>query len=269
MLHRPSSASRGSRCTPRPAARPVELATGIARGRRVGGRPVGPRAVLAADVPDTVRVELRGSGDEAAGRRWSAGSPGDPVRATVAFRPLTRADFAGRGRLAGPAVRRPLVAGRGHATSPAPSGTTARRSTATDPTRLWVLEVNGRSVGMLQDYRVGDHPEYALLTAKPDAVGFDYLIGDPSLGGPGDRHPDAVGLPARRGPSALPGGARAVRRPRPPQRRVAAGARQARLHPRACGSTSRSPDGRVDTVVGCTLDVPGVLGDPSTGCYRR
>ena len=54
-----------------------------------------------------------------------------------------------------------------------------------DPTRLWVLELNGRSVGMLQDYRVADHPEYALLTAKPDAVGVDYLIGDPSWVGRG------------------------------------------------------------------------------------
>ena len=38
--------------------------------------------------------------------------------------------------------------------------------------------VAGRSVGMLQDYRVGDHPDYALLTAKPDAAALDYLIGD-------------------------------------------------------------------------------------------
>ena len=50
---------------------------------------------------------------------------------------------------------------------------------------MWVLEVNGRSVGMLQDYLVGDHPEFALLTARPEAVGLDYLVGDPTWVGVG------------------------------------------------------------------------------------
>jgi aminoglycoside 6'-N-acetyltransferase len=54
-----------------------------------------------------------------------------------------------------------------------------------EPTRLWILEVNGRSVGFCQDYRIADYPDYALLTAKPDAVGFDYAIGDPAWVGKG------------------------------------------------------------------------------------
>jgi hypothetical protein len=28
-----------------------------------------------------------------------------------------------------------------------------------DPTRLWIWEVNGRSVGFAQDYRIADHPD--------------------------------------------------------------------------------------------------------------
>jgi RimJ/RimL family protein N-acetyltransferase len=54
-----------------------------------------------------------------------------------------------------------------------------------DPTRLWIWEVNGRSIGFVQDYRIGDHPEYALLAGHPDAVGFDYLIGESAFVGRG------------------------------------------------------------------------------------
>ena len=44
--------------------------------------------------------------------------------------------------------------------------------------RYWIWEVNGRSVGFCQDYRIADHPEYALLCGRPDAIGFDYVIGE-------------------------------------------------------------------------------------------
>ena len=40
----------------------------------------------------------------------------------------------------------------------------------TTPTRMWVVEVNGRSVGFVQDYRIRDYPEFALLTPDPDAI---------------------------------------------------------------------------------------------------
>jgi aminoglycoside 6'-N-acetyltransferase len=45
------------------------------------------------------------------------------------------------------------------------------------PTRMWVIEVNGRSVGFVQDYRIGDHPDYAVLGPDPEAIGVDYAIG--------------------------------------------------------------------------------------------
>jgi len=47
-----------------------------------------------------------------------------------------------------------------------------------DAVRYWVWEVNGRSVGFSQDYRIADHPEFALLCGRPDAIGFDYVIGE-------------------------------------------------------------------------------------------
>lgn len=46
------------------------------------------------------------------------------------------------------------------------------------PVRYWVWEVNGRSVGFCQDYRIADHPGFALLCGRPDAIGFDYVIGE-------------------------------------------------------------------------------------------
>ncbi len=50
-----------------------------------------------------------------------------------------------------------------------------------DAVRYWIWEVNGRSVGFCQDYRIADHPEFALLCGRPDAIGFDYVIGEPAF----------------------------------------------------------------------------------------
>jgi aminoglycoside 6'-N-acetyltransferase len=44
-------------------------------------------------------------------------------------------------------------------------------------TRMWLVEVNGRSAGFVQDYRIGDYPEYAVLGPDPEAIGVDYAIG--------------------------------------------------------------------------------------------
>lgn len=51
--------------------------------------------------------------------------------------------------------------------------------------RMFVVEVDGRPVGFVQDYRVGDDDDYAVKTGRPDAVGFDYLLGEPGLVGRG------------------------------------------------------------------------------------
>ncbi len=54
-----------------------------------------------------------------------------------------------------------------------------------DPTRIWMVILDGRAVGYLQDYRVSDDSDYAALTGQPEAVGFDYLIGDAAVIGQG------------------------------------------------------------------------------------
>ena len=110
---------------------------------------------------------------------------------------------------------------------------------------MWVAEVNGRSVGFLQDYRIGDYPDYAVLAPDPDAIGVDYAIGEPAWSG--------RGLGARvlwawmlRARHRLPRRDDVLRGARPPQRGVAADARQGRASPRASGSTSRRRTARVD-----------------------
>jgi aminoglycoside 6'-N-acetyltransferase len=52
-------------------------------------------------------------------------------------------------------------------------------------TRIWVVSIDGRSVGYLQDYPVSDDATYAAATGEPDAAAFDYLIGEPELTGRG------------------------------------------------------------------------------------
>lgn len=60
-----------------------------------------------------------------------------------------------------------------------------RRIDGMQPIRMWVVEANGRSVGFCQDYRLSDHPDFAVLTPDPGAVGVDYVIGEPHMIGRG------------------------------------------------------------------------------------
>jgi RimJ/RimL family protein N-acetyltransferase len=126
------------------------------------------------------------------------------------------------------------------------------------PTRMWVGEVNGRSVGFVQDYRIGDYPDYALLAPHPDAIGCDYAVGEPQWVGRGvgtqvlwawmlrTRHrlPDVTTYFAA------------------PDHRNAASLRLLDKLGFVRGTWFDEPqsDGSVATVIGCTLDVRRVLG---------
>lgn len=126
------------------------------------------------------------------------------------------------------------------------------------PTRMWVAEVNGRSVGFVQDYRIGDYPDFALLCAEPDAIGVDYAIGETAWLGKGlaarilwawmararRRFPEATtyfAAPDHRNEASL----RALDK---------AG------FTRGTWFDEPTSDGSVATMVGCSLDVPVVLG---------
>jgi aminoglycoside 6'-N-acetyltransferase len=102
--------------------------------------------------------------------------PGDDV--VVGLRAMTRADLPDvlRWRLA-PHVA-PWFIESGPVTAASIEERYGARIDGRVPTRMFVVEANGRSVGLLQDYRISDHPEFAVLTPDPDAIGVDYLIGE-------------------------------------------------------------------------------------------
>jgi aminoglycoside 6'-N-acetyltransferase len=134
----------------------------------------------------------------------------------------------------------------------------AERIDGLSPTRMWVVEVNGRSVGFVQDYRIGDYPDYAVLGPDPDAIGVDYAIGSDAWRGTGlgqrmlwawmqrarARFPDATtyfAAPDHRNAASL---------------RVLAKAG----FTEGLWFDEPQPDGAATTMVGCTLDVPTVIG---------
>lgn len=126
------------------------------------------------------------------------------------------------------------------------------------PTRMWVMEVNGRSVGFVQDYRIGDYPDYVMLGPDPAAIGVDYAIGEVGWVGRGlgVRLLWAWMLRARaRFPEATSYFAA-------PDHRNAASLRILRKAGFTEGVWFDEPqdDGTVATVVGHTLDVRTVIG---------
>ena len=113
----------------------------------------------------------------------------DPLRFGVhdaerlAVRPLTAGDFADLSRwLNTPHVARWWDEHRSPEQVEAHYGPGLRGE---EPVRYWIWEVNGRSVGFSQDYRIADHPDFALLCGHPDAIGFDYVLGEPAFVGRG------------------------------------------------------------------------------------
>ena len=127
-----------------------------------------------------------------------------------------------------------------------------------DAVRYWIWEVNGRSVGFSQDYRIADHPEFALLCGRPDAIGFDYVIGEAAFvdRGLGTKLlwvflRDIV-VPAYDGSGELFAA---------PDHRNARSLRVLAKLGATQGMWFDEPqsDGGVDTVVGCSIDVQRVL----------
>jgi aminoglycoside 6'-N-acetyltransferase len=126
------------------------------------------------------------------------------------------------------------------------------------PTRMWVVEVNGRSVGFVQDYRIGDYPDYAVLGPDPEAVGVDYLIGEPAWVGRG-LGPRMLSAWMRRARARFPAATSFFAAP---DHRNAASRRILGKAGFTEGLWFDEPqdDGTVTTHVGHTLDVHQVLG---------
>lgn len=108
-------------------------------------------------------------------------------RRMLGFRPLSRDDFPMLARwLAQPHVQ------RWWQHDPAPDAVEADFAPAVDgadPTEVLIVADGDRPVGLVQRYRIGDHTQWhhalAVVDASPDAVGIDYLIGEPDATGRG------------------------------------------------------------------------------------
>ena len=200
----------------------------------------------ASDVPDAVDL----SGAE---KRF-----GCTAGESVGYRPMTRADLEDLARWqAQPHVARWWEGGT--RTVEAAERRYGGRIDGAEPTRLWVMEVSGRSVGWVQDYRIGDHPEYAILNGAPDAIGFDYAIGEPAWVGRGIGT-RALWVYLR--DVVRPGYPEAEQFFAAPDHRNAASLRVLAKLGFEQGLWFDEPksDGSAGTVVSCTLDVPRVLG---------
>lgn len=218
-------------------------------------------------------VVQEGESLAAAARRTALSRTGEPVPVdlsgnpkrfvidhdvSVVLRAMTRGDLpAVAGWRAQPHVHRWWYTD-GDSTLASVTEAYGRHIDGMTPTRMWVVEVNGRSVGFVQDYRVGDYPDFALLAPDPDAIGLDYAIGDPAWVGRGlgQRVLWAWMLRARRRfPDATAYFAA-------PDHRNAASLRvlDKAGFERGVWFDEPQSDGSVSTVVGCTLDVRNVLG---------
>jgi aminoglycoside 6'-N-acetyltransferase len=176
----------------------------------------------------------------------------------VAVRAMTRGDLPVVTRWRGHDHVRRWWSSDGGPTYDAVAARYGPRIDGLSATRMWVVEVNGRSVGFVQDYRIGAYPDYAVLGPDPDAIGVDYAIGEPEWVGRGlgvrllwawmlrarSRFPEASAYFAA------------------PDHRNAASLRILAKAGFTEGLWFDEPqeDGSVQTVVGCSLDVRRVLG---------
>lgn len=193
---------------------------------------------------------------------------GDPLRFeiddehTFAVRPMTEGDFPDVSRW----VSSPHVAKwwDEHQSLEEVAAHYGPALAGKDPTRLWILEVNGRSIGFAQDYLIDDHPEWLLLTGKPGCVGIDYAIGEAAWAGRGIGT-KAVWVLVR--DIVAPSYPSAPVIFAAPDHRNAASLRLLAKLGFSQGIWFDEPNSNcgVDTVIGCSLDVGQVLGSPLAG----
>lgn len=101
--------------------------------------------------------------------------------AEFTFRPLTDADLPALVRWQASPAASPWFGGP--LTLDEARARYGRRIAGDDPVRMLVIHRAGRDIGYAQLYRVGDLPTPE--PADPDAVGLDYVIGEPDLIGHG------------------------------------------------------------------------------------
>jgi RimJ/RimL family protein N-acetyltransferase/aminoglycoside phosphotransferase (APT) family kinase protein len=102
---------------------------------------------------------------------------------TIAFRPLRKDDFLRLARW----QARPHVARWWR--EPDDLVTIAEKYTPSvegrDPTEVFVIEFDGAPVGLIQRYRMADHPDWVAAVGFGGAAGIDYYLGEEDLIGRG------------------------------------------------------------------------------------
>jgi aminoglycoside 6'-N-acetyltransferase len=209
----------------------------------------------------------------AAAARISATVPGDPMAVDlsgetkqfeitsdlrVALRAMTRGDLPDVARWRAEAHVLAWFAEDGPPDLQSVTEKYAARIDGASPIRMWVAEVNGRSVGFVQDYRIRDVPGFPLLVPDPDTIGVDYAIGEPEWVGRGlgARVLWAWMLRAHhRFPESRTYFAAPDHRNRSSLRMLDKAGFQ-----RGTWFDEPKGDGTTATVVGCTLDVRRILG---------
>jgi aminoglycoside 6'-N-acetyltransferase len=106
------------------------------------------------------------------------------MQVSISFRPLSRSDFP----LLQEWLSAPHVAAWWHETLDLASvhAKYGPRVDGAEPTHVFVIEQDGRSVGWIQWYLWSDYPEHALqLRAEPGSAGIDLAIGERAMTGLG------------------------------------------------------------------------------------
>ncbi len=110
-------------------------------------------------------------------------APGLPTESEFTFRPLQESDLPSVVRWQASDAAGPWFAGglsleqANRRYGPLLSGT--------GPIRMFVLHRESRDIGYAQTYQLSDLPDSALIPAPPDALGIDFVIGEPDLVGRG------------------------------------------------------------------------------------
>ena len=114
-------------------------------------------------------------------------NPQPEPNSPLGFRALTRKDFP----LLTKWLSEPHVE-RWWRHDPSPGGVEADFGASvdgSDPTKLSLVYEGSRPIGLVQSYRIGDNPDWrdtlGVVDPSDDAVGIDYLIGEPDATGRG------------------------------------------------------------------------------------
>jgi RimJ/RimL family protein N-acetyltransferase len=107
-----------------------------------------------------------------------------PVMGAITFRRLDQDDLGDLVRWMSAEHARPWFDDEPRTVEDART-TYAPELAGTSATRMWVVQLAGLGIGYVQDYPVAAYDDYAVRVKDPDAVAFDYLIGEPMFIGKG------------------------------------------------------------------------------------